>query len=60
VAVDLPELHGVVVCAQSPVPGDRVLVVGVDERAIDVEDDGGRLGGGHDEELPGLDCFPTG
>jgi hypothetical protein len=31
------------VATQSPVPGDRVLVVGVDQGAVDVEDDRDRL-----------------
>src|SRR3954470_8107590 len=38
VPVDLPQLHDEPVRAERPVPSDRVLVVRVDERAVDVED----------------------
>jgi hypothetical protein len=44
VAVDPPDRKDDAVLAERPVPGDRVLVVGVDERAVDVEDRGGPLG----------------
>jgi hypothetical protein len=37
--VDLPQRHDDVVAAQRPVPGQGVLVVTVDEGAVDVEDD---------------------
>jgi hypothetical protein len=40
-AVDAPHRHHLTVLAQGAVPGQRVLVVGVDERAVDVEDGGG-------------------
>lgn len=39
VPVDFPELDGVAVSAERPVSGDRVLVVGVNQGAVDVEDD---------------------
>ena len=38
VPVDAPDRQQHPVLAEGPVPGDRVLVVGVDERAVDVED----------------------
>ena len=37
VAVDSPDRRRHVVLAKSAVPGDRVLVVGVDERSVDVK-----------------------
>jgi hypothetical protein len=37
VAVDTPERHHDAVAPERPVPGERVMVVGVDERAVDVE-----------------------
>ena len=42
VAVDAPDREQDLVLAEGAVPGDRVLVVRVDERAVDVEDGGGR------------------
>src|SRR3954454_6155878 len=42
VAVDQPELHDEAVRAERPVPGDRVVVVRVDERAVDVDDRDGQ------------------
>src|SRR6185312_4766885 len=43
VAVDFPDLNGVAVGSQGPVPGEGVLVVGVDQGPVDVEDHGQRL-----------------
>ena len=37
VTVDAPDRRRQVVIAERPVPADRVLVVGVDEGAVDVE-----------------------
>jgi len=42
VAVDLPGRHLVAVGVEGALPGDRVVVVGVDERAVDVENQGER------------------
>ena len=42
VAVDPPDRRRQVVLAKRPVPRDRVLVVGVDEGPVDVEDRRGR------------------
>ena len=39
VAVDLPDRRPVAMLAEGAVPGDRVLVVGVDQGAVDVEHD---------------------
>ena len=40
VAVDPPQRRRGAVAAKGSVPGDRVVVVGVDERPVDVEDRG--------------------
>jgi hypothetical protein len=42
VTVDAPDRQVHVVPTKRAVPGDRVVVVGVDERAVDVEDGCGR------------------
>jgi hypothetical protein len=42
VAVDAPDRQRLAVLAERAKPGQRVLVVGVDERAVDVEDGRGR------------------
>jgi hypothetical protein len=60
VAVDLPELDDVAVVAQRPVPGNRVLVVGIDQGAVDIEDNGGRFFGRHLGGLPALAHVPNG
>jgi hypothetical protein len=41
VAVDAPEREQLAMLAEGSVPGDGVVVVGVDERAVYVEDRGG-------------------
>src|SRR6202040_2985025 len=53
VAVDPPERHHVAVLAERLKPGQGVVVVGVDERAVDVEDRRvRRLPCGHQSLLP--------
>ena len=51
-AVQLPERQGDVDAAERPVPGERVLVVRVDEGPVDVED----RGVGHAAVLPAPDA----
>jgi len=46
-AVNQPDRHGDVRPAQSPKPGQRMVIVGVDERSIDIED-----GDRHPHDLP--------
>jgi hypothetical protein len=73
--VDLPQRHGDVVAAQGPVLRQGVLVVAVDEGAVDVEDDrvrhgclccgedgavGGQWRSGRLAVLAGLSVWPCG
>jgi hypothetical protein len=37
VAVYLPQRHDATMGSKRPRPGERVVIVGVDERAVDVE-----------------------
>jgi hypothetical protein len=55
VAVDAPDRQQLAVLAEGAVPGDRVVVVGVDERSVDVEDGGH----GHECDVPLLQTSAT-
>ena len=48
VTVDTPDRQQLLVLAKGPVPGDRVVVVGVDQGPVDVKDRGSR----HASPLP--------